>query len=162
MAKDKKQETKKQDSTKEVADLGKVLKNVLQTPILQTYDVRDEAAMQDSGEETEPMDKVMVAIQHHLINQDWDKANQLIQSYKSGRKIGSFFSYYHLDKLIDWVRSIYKYTDVRDLSKNYYDYQIKQEIPGVSDLRKVKVKDEHITKFMKDVEKVLTKKLEMR
>lgn len=167
--------------------LNKVLGDVLSSPIdeatvtvgvegVPQYDVEQEAEskskhdrlspaynqMPTSDEQEEPMDKIMVAIQHHLINGDYESASQLVQKFRSGRKKGSFFSAHHMNQLIDWVRNIHKYTNMTDLSKNYYNNQIKQEIEGASDLKRVKVKDDVVDKLMADVEKTLRRKLEMK
>lgn len=106
----------------------------------------------------EPQDKLLVAIQHLFINGEFDRANALIKEY--GGK--GLFTWYHMEQLIDWVRNIYKYTNMKDLSKNYYTYQVQQGIEGVDTLEKVRIKDELVDKFTKDVEKVLNKKLSMR
>lgn len=169
--------------------LNKVLGSALSKPLSETtipigadgyaqyqYDVRDEAGATDkhdrlspsfsdmatSDEQQEPMDKIMVAIQHHLINGDYEAASDLVQRYRTGRKKGSFFSAHHMNQLIDWVRNIHKYTNMTDLNQNYYNNQIKQEIEGAKDLKRVKVKDDLVDKLMGDVEKTLRRKLEMR
>lgn len=108
-------------------------------------------------EKCEPQDKLMVAIQHLFINGEFDRANAMIKEYGSK----GFFTWYHMEQLIDWVRNIYKYTNMKDLNKNYYTYQVKQGIEGVDTLEKVRVRDELVDKFTKDVEKVLNKKLAM-
>jgi hypothetical protein len=146
--------------------LGDLLQKGLEAPFSYppVYDVRDEADMLDAQEQAEPMDKVMVHIQNLLISGDYESASALIKQFRSGRKKGSFFSYHHLKQLINWVRHIYKYTNMRDLSYNYYDYSLTKEmgIPEMEDLKKVKVRDDHIEKFMKDVERVLKKKFAPR
>lgn len=169
--------------------LGEILKKPVvneQLPIatvfpeIPPYDLRDDAEsrgkyfprrwppsgleMQTSDEAEEPMDKVIVAIQHHFINGDFDKASELIQTYRDA-KGGKFFTWHHMNQLMDWVRNIYKYTNMKDLGRNYYDYAMAKdmEVQGVKDLTKVKViSDEVVDKFVKEVEKVLKKKLEMR
>ena len=115
------------------------------------------------GSDTEPADKLLIQIQHHFINGEFDKANLLIQSFK-GMKDGSFFSWYHMQQLIDWIRNIYKYTNMHDISKNYYDWEMSKdmEMAGVKDLRKVGVKEVTIDKFVKDAERVLKRKTEMK
>lgn len=157
--------------------LDKALTSVLSTQ-MPTTDIRDEAAMgskqhpkrQPSGvpfeqfkEKEEPMDKVMVAIQHHFINGDFDKASELFNKFRSAKR-GQFFTWHHLNQLMDWIRNIYKYTNMSDLSRNYYQHEMAKdvEIQGVKDLTKVKVGEETINKFVKDAEKVLKKKLQMR
>jgi hypothetical protein len=168
--------------------LGKILKKpvvneeapiMTMIPDIPPYDIRDDAErrgkyhekrwppcgleMPSFDEKEEPMDKVLVAIQHHFINGDFDKASELIQTFR-GASGGKFFTWYHMNQLMDWVRNIYKYTNMRDLSRNYYNYEMSKDmkIQGVDDLTKVKVRDEVVEKFVKEVEKVLKKKLEMR
>jgi len=115
-----------------------------------------------SDEKEEPMDKVMVAIQHHFINGDFEKASTLLQTFR-GAKGGKFFTWHHMNQLMDWVRNIYKYTNMRDLSRNYYDHQMTKdmEIQGMDDLTKVRVRDDVVEKFVEDAKKVLNKKLKM-
>jgi len=141
------------------------------------YDVRAEAeiqkyhlrrfasgiSMDQSGEAEEPEEKILIAIQHHFINGDFQKANDLIQNFRS-LKGNKFFTWHHMNQLLDWVRNVYKYTNMKDLSRNYYQHEMTKdmEIQGVSDLAKVKVRDEIVEKFIKDAEKVLKKKLQMR
>jgi hypothetical protein len=69
-----------------------------------------------------------------------------------------------MNQLMDWVRNIYKYTNMKDLSRNYYEHEMTKDmqIQGVSDLTKVRVKEETVEKFIKDAEKVMKKKLQMR
>lgn len=115
-------------------------------------------------EEDGSVDQILVTIQHMFISGDFEGASKLIQKYQSnkpGSKEG-FFSWYHMDKLIDWVRNIYKYTNMKDINKNYYDDQMRTEVEGVKDLKAVKVKETTINKFLADAEKVLKKKLEMK
>jgi len=160
--------------------LGDILneKSSITTGMAQ-YDVRDEAEargqykdkrwppsglqMQVSDEAEEPMDKVVVAIQHHFINGDFDKANALIQTFR-GEKGGKFFTWHHMNQLMDWVRNIYKYTNMKDLSRNYYKHEMTKdmEIQGINDLTKVRVRDGVVEKFVEDTKKVLNKKLQMR
>lgn len=167
--------------------LNEVLDDVLDSPIdeatiavgvegIPQYDVEHEAEMTSkhnrlspaysfmptSDEQEEPMDKIMVAIQHHLINGDYEAASNLVQKYRTGRKKGTFFSAHHMNQLIDWVRNIHKYTNMTDLNQNYYNNQLKQEIEGAKDLKRVKVKEDIVDKFMADLEKTLRRKLEMR
>lgn len=106
----------------------------------------------------EPEDKLLIAIQHLFISGEFDQANELIKEY--GGK--GLFTWHHMQQLIDWVRNIYKYTNMKDLNKNYYNAQMKKEIEGVDRLEKVRIKDETVDKFIKDAEKVLKKKLQMR
>jgi hypothetical protein len=169
--------------------LDKALNEVLEKPIdemvatmvpgIPEYDIRDEADARGqyktkrhppsgieyptSDEKTEPQDKVLVAIQHHLINGDFDKASELIKNFR-GAKGGKFFTWHHMNQLMDWVRNIYKYTNMKDLSRNYYQHEMTKdmEIQGVKELEKVKVKEETVDKFIADAEKVLKKKLQMR
>lgn len=140
-------------------------------------DVRDRAEVNQTKErlfpsfshvpnmdaDAEPADKVLIQIQHHFINGEFDKANELIRTFQNMRE-GTFFSWHHMNQLIDWVRNIYKYTNMKDISKNYYDYEMAKdvEIAGVNDLRKVSVKEATIDKFIKEAEKVLAKKLQMK
>jgi len=97
--------------------LNNVLKGILkkplneekiQAPIAQRPDIRQLAdwggqykdrrwppsgnVMPQSDEAEEPQDKVIVAIQHHFINGDFDKASALINTFRSA-KGGRFFSY---------------------------------------------------------------------
>jgi hypothetical protein len=141
------------------------------------YDVRDDAKMsQDkvrlqpafsSGDtldpDEEPADKALIQIQHYFMNGEFEKASQLLQTLR-GMKRGTFFSWHHMNQLIDWVRNVYKYTNMKDLSKNYYDYEMAKdmEIAGATDLKKIGVKEAVVEKFIKEAEKVLKKKLEMR
>jgi hypothetical protein len=123
-------------------------------------DIRDNLDSEERSQyQMGDADAIAVQVQHLFINGEFEKANELIKqhSYSSRNKDG--FSWHHLQQLTDWVRSIYKYTDMKDLSKNYYDYQMKKEIEGVKDLRKSKVKAETVDKFIEDVKKVLDKKL---
>lgn len=147
-------------------NLGDVLQKGLDAPFAYqpTYDVRDDAEALDREESAEPMEKVLVAVQNFLVNGDYEGASALINQFRYGRKKGTFFSYHHLKQLINWVRHIYKYTNMRDLSFNYYDYSLTKEmgIPEIHDLRKVKVREDHIEKFMKDAKRVLEKKLAVR
>jgi len=119
--------------------------------------------MTQTGEAEEPMDKVLIAIQHHFINGEFEKASALLNTFRSA-KGGKFFTWHHMNQLMDWVRNIYKYTNMRDLSRNYYDYAMAKdmEVQGVNDLTKVRVRDETVEKFIQDAEKVLKKKLQMR
>lgn len=167
--------------------LNEVLDDVLDSPVdeatiavgvegVPQYDVEQEAEMRSkhdrlspaysfmptSDEQEEPMDKIMVAIQHHLINGDYEAASDLVQKYRTGRKKGTFFSAHHMNQLIDWVRNIHKYTNTTDLNQNYYNNQLKQEIEGAKDLKRIKVKEDLVDKLMTDVEKTLRRKLEMR
>lgn len=116
----------------------------------------------DYDEQLEPMDKIMVAIQHHLINGDYDKASELVKQYRGSGKEGEFFSAHHMNQLIDWVRNIYKYTNMTDLNKNYYNYDSKGRMDNANELKKTSIKDEKVDQFMKDVEKVLRRKLQMK
>lgn len=168
--------------------LDKVLDNVLAeaegapAPVdammdLPPRDIRDDAKFNQNKErlspafshmdnldpDEEPADKVLVQIQHHFINGEFEKAAMLLQTFR-GMKQGSFFSWHHMNQLMDWVRNIYKYTNMRDLGKNYYDHEMTKdmEIAGVTDLKKVAVNDAVIDKFVKEAEKVLKRKLEMR
>jgi len=146
---------KKKDSKKSASIAMEVNMPEVQIDIRQ--DMKDQEA---SEMQMEPMDKVSTQIQHMFINGDFEEANKLIKQYSfnSGRNQPKF-SWHHLQLLMNWVRSIYKYTNMKDLSKNYYDYQMKQEIEGAIDLKKVAVKDATIDKFVEDVAKVLKKKL---
>jgi len=169
--------------------LNKALGDILEKPVIneegpidlgvRQYDVRDEAEarekyhtkrhppsgleMRVSDEAEEPMDKVIVAIQHHFINGEFDKANTLIQTFR-GAKGGKFFTWHHMNQLMDWVRNIYKYTNMKDLSRNYYQHEMTKdmEIQGVDDLTKVRVRDDVVEKFVEDTKKVLNRKLQMR
>lgn len=162
--------------------LGDVLKKSViseESSTTSQYDVRGEAEvrsqykdkrwppsglqMQVSDEAEEPMDKVVVAIQHHFINGEFDKANALIQTFR-GEKGGKFFTWHHMNQLMDWVRNIYKYTNMKDLSRNYYKHEMAKdmEIQGIDDLTKVRVRDNVVEKFVEDTKKVLNKKLQMR
>lgn len=111
--------------------------------------------MPTSGEQLEPADKIMVALKHHLINGDYDKARELAKN-------NDIFSQHHMNQLVNWVRNIEKYTNMTDLSKNYYNYDDKGRMDDLEQLRSKKVKDERVDKFMKDVEKVLAKKLQVK
>jgi len=119
--------------------------------------------MDDLNPDEEPADKALIAIQHCFINGDFEKASEILQTLR-GMKQGGFFSWHHMNQLMDWVRNIYKYTNMKDLGKNYYEYEQAKEVEmaGVSDLRKVEVKEAVVDKFMKDAEKVLKRKLEMK
>lgn len=156
-------------------NLDEVLKEILSKPLdeavistiapLDTgtaeYKERRSPAFSDMGDlqsKHEPQDKLLIAIQHLFINGEYDRANALIKEY-GGQGI---FTWYHMEQLIDWVRNIYKYTNMKDLSKNYYSYQSKDTIDGMDNLEKVKIKDEVVDRFTKDVEKVLNKKLALR
>jgi hypothetical protein len=163
--------------------LNKALEEVLSEqamPAVLPYnqDMRDEAEslpkyhtrrfssgieMTQSDEAEEPMDKVLIAIQHHFINGNFEKASELLNTFR-GAKRGKFFTWHHMNQLMDWIRNIYKYTNMKDLSRNYYEHEMAKdmEIQGVKDLTKVRVKDETIEKFMQDAEKVLKRKLQMR
>ena len=160
--------------------LDEVLKEQMVPPAILPFnpDIRDEAdnqpqyharrfnsgiEMTQSDEAAEPMDKVLIAIQHHFINGDFEKASELLNTFRGAKK-GRFFTWHHMNQLMDWVRNIYKYTNMRDLSRNYYDYEMAKdmEVQGVKDLAKVRVKDETIEKFIQDAEKVLKRKLQMR
>jgi hypothetical protein len=170
--------------------LDKALDEILEKPIEEQHgmipaaippyssDIRDEAEgeskyktrrfssgieMQQSDEAEEPMDKVLIAIQHHFINGDFEKASMLLNTFR-GAKRGKFFTWHHMNQLMDWVRNIYKYTNMKDLSRNYYEHEMTKDmqIQGVSDLTKVRVKEETVEKFIKDAEKVMKKKLQMR
>ena len=162
--------------------LGKVLKDVLDKPLEEAviatvapadYDVRYQAHMtKDSDRRSpsfsdvapemqttaqEPEDKILIAIQHLFINGEFEQANALIKEY-GGRGL---FTWHHMQQLVDWVRNIYKYTNMRDLNNNYYNYQVKQRMDGVDNIEKVRIKDETVDKFTKDVQRVLKKKLAM-
>lgn len=145
-------------------NLGNVLQRGLQTPFAYEppYDVRDDA--ENREESAEPIEKVLVFIQNLLINGEYEAASALISQLRYGRKKGTFFSYHHLNQLVNWVRNIYKYTNMKDINFNYYDHNLTKEmgIPEMGDLKKVKVKEEHIEKFMKDAKKVLEKKMTAR
>jgi hypothetical protein len=108
--------------------------------------------MPTSDEQLEPADKVMVALKHHLINGDYEKARELAKNK-------DLFSQHHMNQLINWVRNFEKYTNMTDLSKNYYNYDDKGKMDNVEQLKSKKVKEERLDRFMKDVEKVLAKKL---
>lgn len=167
-----KKEDKKKDPSKKKEGSKKTKKNEndQQIPLMMApgfppqeketnvvQDMRDEEASQM---QMEPMDKIAVQIEHMFINGDFDGASKLIKKYSFSTKRGDpRFSWYHLNLLMDWVRNIYKYTNMSDLSKNYYDEQMKKEIEGISDLKKAAVKEETIDKFINDVKKVLEKKL---
>lgn len=143
---------------------AKLEENIAGVPVAMNdyrYDIRDDAAGR-SQEYSEPEDKIIIAIQNLLVNGEYEAASALIQSSNFSGPKGGGISWYHMEKLVDWVRSIYKYTDTRDLSKSYYDYQMKQEIDGAQDLRKTGVSEKTVERFVKEVEKVLKKKLEMR
>src|SRR6056297_763871 len=71
-----------------------------------------------SDEQLEPADKIMVALKHHLINGEYDKARELAKNK-------DIFSQHHMNQLITWVRNFEKYTNMTDLSKNYYNYDDK-------------------------------------
>lgn len=116
-----------------------------------------------SDEKEEPQDKVLVAIQHHMINGDFEKASQLMQTFR-GAKGGKFFTWHHMNQLMDWIRNIYKYTNMKELSRNYYNHEMARdmEIQGMDDLTKVRVRDDIVEKFVDDAKKVLDKKLKMR
>jgi len=172
--------------------LNKALGDILEKPIINEedsivdkvsgmgqYDVRDEAEargkyhikrhppsgipFEQPDEAEEPMDKVIIAIQHHFINGEFDKANALIQTFR-GEKGGKFFTWHHMNQLMDWVRNIYRYTNMKDLSRNYYQHEMTKdmEIQGIDDLTKVRVRDGIVEKFVADTKKVLNKKLQMR
>lgn len=119
--------------------------------------------MIQSDEAEEPQDKVIVAIQHHFINGDFDKASALLNNFRSA-KGGRFFTYHHMNQLMDWVRNIYKYTNMKEFSRNYYNHALTQdmEIQGMDDLTKLRVKDDVVERFVEDTKKVLNKKLKMR
>lgn len=109
--------------------------------------------------DTEPSDKIMIQIIDYFMRGEFSKANLLIKSCRDLRN-GTFFSWYHMNQLLDWVRNIYKFTNMsspNDLSRNYYQYQMDKdtEMQGVSDLRQVPVGEFMIDKFVKDVENVL-------
>jgi hypothetical protein len=166
-------------------NLDKALTDILDEPIdesiavgysMQDTDIRDEAEARDkhdrlapaythmptSDEQQEPMDKIVVAVQNHLINGDYDKATDLIHQCRTGRRKGEFFSQHHMNQLINWVRNIEKFTNMKDLSKIYYNYDDKGRMDDIETLKSKRVKEETLEKFMKDVEKVLRKKLKMR
>lgn len=152
--------------------------NIAMPGITYEYDIRDDAEagsqykdrrypsgieMPQPGEPDEDMDKVVVAIQHHFINGDFDKASELMTTFR-GAKRGQFFTWHHMSQLMDWVRNIYKYTNMKDLSRNYYEHEMTKDmkIQGVKELNKVKVREETIKKFVEEAEKVLNKKLKAR
>lgn len=108
--------------------------------------------------DAEPADKVMIQIIDYFMRGEFSKANLLIKSCRDLRN-GTFFSWYHMNQLLDWVRNIHKFTNMgnpNDLSRNYYQYQMDKdmEMQGVSDLRQVPVGEVMIDKFVKDVENV--------
>jgi hypothetical protein len=109
--------------------------------------------------DTEPADKILIQIIDYFMRGEFSKANMLIKSCRDLRN-GTFFSWYQMNQLIDWVRNVHKYTNMgspNDLSRNYYQYQCDKdkEILGVSDLTKVPVGEVMVDKFVKDVENVL-------
>jgi len=160
---EKKEKKKAKTNKKKDGALGDVAPIALQVgfPEVQKTDIKQDLKDQESCDmQMEPMDKIATQIQHLFISGDFDQANQLIKQYSISYTKGQpKFSWHHLQLLMDWVRSIYKYTNMKDLSKNYYDYQMKQEIEGAKDLTKAAVKEATIDKFVEDVEKVLKKKL---
>jgi hypothetical protein len=167
--------------------LNRVLKNVLEEAKkaeikaklpdmgmwdpLPVRDIRDDVKRQNDsnvgssalGQDEEPADKALIAIQHCFINGDFEKASEILQTLRN-LKDGTFFSWHHMNQLSDWVRNIYKYTNMKDLGKNYYEHEQAKdmEIAGVSDLRKIEVKEAVVDKFLKEAEKVLKRKLEMK